>query len=89
MLRCTPVEPTKTITDLISTTPQNPQHMYEVIEHLRKNHNLTRSERIVLHKAGKAIGIKNAEKAATDALVFKQNSQLEAFQSRKTKKKLL
>ena len=81
----TPPEP-KTVTDLISTTPQNPQHIYEVIELLRKDHNLSRNERIALHKAGKAIGMKNVEKAAMEALIFKANSQLEAFQSRKTKK---
>ena len=55
---------------------------------LNRQQELSRDQRTVLQKAGKAIGQLKAQQAIQEALIHKQEAHLETLRSQKAKKKV-
>jgi hypothetical protein len=74
--------------ETLLSTPKHPQHMYHAIQMLNRQQELSRDQRTVLQKAGKAIGQLKAQQAIQEALIHKQEAHLETLRSQKAKKKV-
>jgi hypothetical protein len=72
--------------DTLFPTPKHPRHIYTAVKKCAKPP--TADQRVILHKASKAIGRLTTKQALTEACNRKLQSQLEELQSRQRKKKI-
>jgi hypothetical protein len=70
------------------STPQKAQDIYQAQQLLLRSESLSRSTRLVLGKAGKAISLANAHSAQLQAENQRLKSQLEQLQSTHTRKRV-
>jgi hypothetical protein len=73
--------------DLIRT-PQKPQHLFEAVRSISKTEKIPRMQRLVIQKAGKAIGRLNAIQAGHEATIQRQKAEIESLQAKKPRKRI-
>jgi hypothetical protein len=76
-----------TSSDVLST-PQNRQDIRNAIQVLEKSQKLNRSTRSFLAKTGKTLDRLTAQQALQETTILKQETQLEVFRNKKTKKRI-
>ncbi|KAI0997084.1 hypothetical protein K3495_g11101 [Podosphaera aphanis] len=74
--------------DIIHRTPQRAQDVYLSRRSLQKSENLSRSTRLVLQKAGKAISTANARAARQEEELFQLRHQLQTTTSTRKRKRI-
>ena len=74
--------------DIIHRTPQRAQDVYLSQSSLQKSENLSRSTRLVLQKAGKAISTANARAARQEEELFQLRHQLQTTTSTRKRKRI-
>jgi hypothetical protein len=76
-------------TDSLFQTPKRPHDLHIASQKLRSTFSLPREARVILHKAGKAIGRANTRAAGLEAKITQLNYQLEKLQHKKPKKRIM
>jgi hypothetical protein len=74
--------------DTLYTTPQKPQDFYLAQQRLQRSENLTRTTRIVLQKAGKALSAANTRAAGLEEKNRRLEHQLEAISPTRPRKRI-
>lgn len=62
----------------VVSTPKKPHQLYSAVQHLQRNHQLSREDQAIFAKISKAIHQLNAEKAKAEVTIQHQQAQLEA-----------
>src|SRR5207253_697478 len=68
--------------------PQKPQQLYHAVQQLNGMATLSRTHRLVLRKAGKAIDRLNVIQAEQEAMIQSQKTQIENLQIEKPRKRV-
>jgi hypothetical protein len=72
----------------VTRTPQKPQHLFEAVRSITKAAKIPRMQRLVIQKAGKAIGRLNAIQAGHEATIQRQKAEIESLQAKKPRKRI-